>query len=147
MHNSLRGMNLKTSLHNFQSHQTPIGLAEAVVKPERVSVFSGGIKGGALGENPPSRRLCSPLAPPVRRKKWPKSVIFGKFLDFCPLRIAFCPLDAPHKKFLVPPLSVLYGSLHDDILKIRPTIIYIFMSLKTLMGYDVVGLKVSRMKT
>ena len=44
---------------------------------------------------------CPPVggsAPPVRRKKWPKSAIFGKFLDFCPLRIAFCPLDAPPKK-------------------------------------------------
>ena len=55
--------------------------------------------GGAWGKMPPSRRLCPPLPPPpVRRIKWPKSAIFGKCLDFCPLRIAFCPLDAPHKK-------------------------------------------------
>ena len=43
--------------------------------------------------------------PPVRRNKWPKSSIFGKFLVFCPLRITFCPLDAPTKKILVPPLT------------------------------------------
>ena len=23
---------------------------------------------------------------------------FGKFVDFCPLRNAFCPLDVPHEK-------------------------------------------------
>ena len=40
---------------------------------------------GVIG-NPRSRRLCPPP-----RKKWPKSAIFGKILDFCPLRNAFCP--------------------------------------------------------
>ena len=56
-------------------------------KQKTPQVTSGSIK-GAWG-------ICSP--PPVRRKKWPKSVIFGKFWDFCPLRIAFFPLNAPHK--------------------------------------------------
>ena len=42
--------------------------------------------------------------PPSQKKKWPKSAIFGNFLDFCPLRNVFCPLDAPTKNFLVPPL-------------------------------------------
>ena len=41
-----------------------------------------------------------PLAPPSEGKKWPKSAIFSKFVDFCPLRITFCP---PQKKILVPP--------------------------------------------
>ena len=59
---------------------------------------SGGIMGGHGGKCPPSEAL-PPTCPPLRRKKWPKSAIFGKFLDFCPLRIAFCPLNAPlHKK-------------------------------------------------
>ena len=64
-------------------------------------VYSGGIKGGGMGENappPPPSKALPPLAPPVRRKKWLKSAIFGNFLDFCPLRIAFCPLDAPPQK-------------------------------------------------
>ena len=52
---------------------------------------------GAWGHFPLSRRLCPPLAPPVR-KKWLKSATFGKFLDFYPLRIVFCPLDAPPQK-------------------------------------------------
>ena len=72
---------------------------------------SGGIKrGGIRGICPPSRQmLCLPRAPPPPRqkKKWPKSAIFGKFLDFCPLRITFSPLNALHKKnkILVPPLE------------------------------------------
>ena len=64
--------------------------------------FSGGIKGGGHGGicPPPPVGGSSPhLPPPVRRKKWPKSAIFGNFLDFCSLRVAFFPLDAPHKKF------------------------------------------------
>ena len=64
------------------------------------SPASGGIKGGMGAFAPQSKALL-----PVRRKKWPKSAIFGNFLDFYSLRITFCPLDAPHKKFLVPPLS------------------------------------------
>ena len=55
----------------------------------------GGIKGGCM----------HPHFLPVRRKKLSKLAIFGKFLDFCPLRNTFCPLDAPHKKFLVLPLA------------------------------------------
>ena len=48
----------------------------------------------------PPLEALPPLAhPPIRWKKWSKSAIFGKFLNFCPLRIAFCPLDAPHKNF------------------------------------------------
>ena len=45
-----------------------------------------------------------PHLPPSQKKKWPKSAIFGKLVDFCPLRNAFCPLDAPTKKIMVPPL-------------------------------------------
>ena len=66
---------------------------------------SGGIKGGGMGHfPPPSLRPCPPLSPQSEAKKWSKSAIFGKFLNFCPLRNAFFPLDAPHKTFLVPPL-------------------------------------------
>ena len=62
---------------------------------------------GAWGANAPQSEALPPTCPP-QKKKWPKSAIFGKFLDFCPLRIAFCPLDAPHKKKknLVPPLPL-----------------------------------------
>ena len=43
-------------------------------------------------------------APHLEEKKWSKSAIFCNF-GFCPLRNAFCPLDAPPpKKNLVPPL-------------------------------------------
>ena len=55
-------------------------------------MFSGGIKGGGMGQ---SEALAPFAPPPSQKKKWPKSVIFGKFMDFGPLRIAFCPLDAP----------------------------------------------------
>ena len=64
-------------------------------------VISGGIKGEGDGAFalPQSEALPPHLSPPPRqKKKWPKSVIFGKFLNFCPLRIAFFPLDAPTKK-------------------------------------------------
>ena len=49
------------------------------------------------------RRLCPTCLQSVGKngKNHPFS---AKFLEFCPLRIAFCPLDAPHKKILVPPL-------------------------------------------
>ena len=53
---------------------------------------------GAWGHLPPPVGGSAPHSPPVRRKKWSKSAIFGKFFDLCPLRIAFCPLDTPHKK-------------------------------------------------
>ena len=51
-----------------------------------------------MGANAPQSEALPPHLPPVRRKKLPKSAIFGKFLDFCPLRITFCPLDAPPQK-------------------------------------------------
>ena len=62
-------------------------------------MYSGGIKGGHGG-------ICSPVGGssptcplPHQKKKMAKSAIFSKFLDFCPLRNVFCPLDAsPHKK-------------------------------------------------
>ena len=46
----------------------------------------------------------APHLPPVRKKKWSKSAIFCKFLDFCPLRNALCSLNASHKKFFGAPL-------------------------------------------
>ena len=61
---------------------------------------SDGIKGG-MGEfsppPPPPWEALPPLAP-CQKKKWSKSAIFDKFLDFCPLRNAFCPFDAPPQK-------------------------------------------------
>ena len=47
-------------------------------------------------EKNPVRGSSPPNCPP-QKAKWPKSSIFGIFLNFCPLRMAFCPLDAPHK--------------------------------------------------
>ena len=65
----------------------------------RVQCTVAASRGGAWGGKcPPVGGSAPPFDPPVRRKTWPKSAIFGKFLDFGPLRIAFCPLDAPHKK-------------------------------------------------
>ena len=52
----------------------------------------------SCGAFSPHSEVLPPLAPPVRRKKWPKSAIFGNFFDFCPLRNVFCPLDAPPQK-------------------------------------------------
>ena len=63
---------------------------------------------GAWANLPPPTVASEALPPlaPSQKKKWPKAAIVGKFLDFCPLRNAFCPLDAPQKrrKNLVPPL-------------------------------------------
>ena len=58
---------------------------------------SRGIKGG-MGEFTPQSEACHHLRPPVRKIKRPKSAIFGNFLDFYPLRITFCPLNASHRK-------------------------------------------------
>ena len=77
--------------------------------PENIG--SGSIKGG-MGNLLPSLPEALPHSPPpaVRRKKWPKLAIFGKCLGFCPLRIAFCPLDCPPTtKILVPPLNIGYS--------------------------------------
>ena len=53
---------------------------------------------------------------PQSKEKRPKSAIFADFFKFLPLRIAFCPLDARHKKKkkkknLVPPLATPSGGL------------------------------------
>ena len=52
---------------------------------------------------PPSRRLC-PHLPPSEEKNGQNQPFSAIFCLFFPLRIAFCPLNAPHKKILVPPL-------------------------------------------
>ena len=59
-------------------------------------------QGGAWGHLHPQLEALPTY--PSQKKKWPKSAIFWKVLNFCPLRIAFCPLDAP--KNLVPPLLI-----------------------------------------
>ena len=52
-------------------------------------------KGGAFA---PQSEALSPTSPPIRRKKIAKISHFRQIFGFCPLRIAFCPLDALHKK-------------------------------------------------
>ena len=65
---------------------------------------SGSIKGGgAWGHLPPPPLEGLPPCPPSQKKKWPKSAIFGKFLDFCPSELHFAP-SMPPTNFLVPPL-------------------------------------------
>ena len=82
-----------------------IPLVHQVYDRFKHSIHSGSTKGG-IGGIFPQLEALPPLDPTVRRKKWQKSAIFGKFLDFCPLREAFCPLDAPTKTFLVSPLTI-----------------------------------------
>ena len=50
--------------------------------------------GGLGGQMPQSEALPPPLAPQSEEKNG-KNQPFSANLDFCPLRIAFCPLDAP----------------------------------------------------
>ena len=78
-----------------------------------IATPSGGIKGGAWGHGPLSRRPCPHLLPPPPQKKWPKSNIFGKFMDFCPPQNRILsPRCHPHgKKNLVPPLTTPSGGL------------------------------------
>ena len=59
-------------------------------------------RGGGHGASPQALPP-PPHLPQVRRKK---SAIFGKFLDFCPLRIAFFPHDAPTIPLAVPEWSM-----------------------------------------
>ena len=47
----------------------------------------------------PQSEALPPTCPPSQKKKWPKSAILDKCLDFCPLVNAFCPLDAPQLFF------------------------------------------------
>ena len=76
-----------------------------------IKIISGGTKGGggtgAFAPHPPTVGGSSPTLAPLKRKNWPKSAIFAKFLGLCPLRIAFCPLDAPSTIFLVPSLKII----------------------------------------
>lgn len=53
---------------------------------------------GAWGGIFPLLEALPPLAL-LRREKWQKSAIFVILKNFCPLRYAFCPLDAPPQKF------------------------------------------------
>ena len=84
-----------------------------------VTVPRGGAWGGICPYPPPTRRGSSPS----QKKKWQKSATFHKFFDFCPLRNAFCPLNAllkktnkqKQKKILVPPLLQIH-SKHVTIL-------------------------------
>ena len=63
-------------------------------------------QGGHGGQMPPVGG-SAPTFPPVRRKKWPKSAIFGKFWIFAPQNRILPPRCPPHKKkILVPPLPL-----------------------------------------
>ena len=73
-------------------------------KPCFLYTTSGGIKGGGHGGKCPQSEALPPNLPPRQEKKMAKISHFRQIFGFCSLRIAFCPLDAPHKKFLVPPL-------------------------------------------
>ena len=65
----------------------------------KIQRTSGGIKGrGAWGAFPPHQRLCPPLAPQSEEKNGQNKLFSANFFDFCPLRIAFCPLDVPSQK-------------------------------------------------
>ena len=72
---------------------------------QKIPLYTVVASRGAWGKCPPpvGGSAPPPHLPPSQKKKMAK---ISKFLDFCPLRIALCPLDAPHKKFLVPPLFV-----------------------------------------
>ena len=39
--------------------------------------------------------------------------MFGKFWDFCPLGIAFCPLDAPQKSGAATGSSLQFTTTHE----------------------------------
>ena len=65
------------------------------------TVTSGGIKGAFA----PPVRGSAPTCPPSEEKNGQNKLFSANFWIFAPLRIAFCPLDAP-PKFLVPPLTV-----------------------------------------
>ena len=70
------------------------------------TMISGGIKRAWGGICPPSEAL-PPTCPPVRRNKWQKSAIFGKFLDFFHLGNEFFPLNAH-------PLQKKFGTTTDS---------------------------------
>ena len=50
-----------------------------------------------MGAFPPPVGGSAPTCPPVRRKNGQNQPFSAKFLNFCPLRIAFCPLVSPTK--------------------------------------------------
>ena len=58
-------------------------------------------RGGGMGGKCPLVGGSAPTCPPpVRRKKWLKSAIFGKFLDFLPPQNRILPPQCPpHKNF------------------------------------------------
>ena len=87
------------------------------------------------GHFPPVRGFVPPLSP-IRRKKWPKSVIFSKFVYFCPLRIAFSPPRfLPQKKFLVPPLVLVCPNqeLTAHVLDTSPTSVIIMHKMSCML--------------
>ena len=99
-------------LNNFLDRREEGGISQSLLQQGCGNPSTG--SSGSMKVPPPRRRISPTPPPPVRRNKWPKSSIFGKFSDFCPLRIAFCPLDAPTKKILVPPLTGM-TSMHSSV--------------------------------
>ena len=56
-------------------------------------------RGGGMGH---PDQGSAPTCPPVRRKNGQNQPFLAIFFNFCPLRNAFCSLDAPHKNFWCP---------------------------------------------
>ena len=53
------------------------------------------LNSGSKGEGGAWEHFPPPLKAPSQKKKWPKSAIFGKFLDFSPLESHFAPSMPP----------------------------------------------------
>ena len=84
-----------SNLYNSLLGSKTICIYPLMKRPLDLKIICSGCIKGPWGHLPPIGGSAPPTCPPIERKKWSKSVIFGKFFDFCPLRNAFCPLDAP----------------------------------------------------
>ena len=85
-------------------------------------LFSGGIKGGMGKFSPQLEALPSPTCPPpVRRKQMAKISHFRQIFRFLPPQnCIFSPSMPPTKKFLVPPLCLLYRGSSVSVLWMTP---------------------------
>ena len=101
-------------------------------------ISSGGIKGDMGGAYAsPVGGSAPSLAPQSEEKNGQNQPFLGKFLDFCPLRIAFCPLDAPHKKFLGLPLPISIDLMKNiDIWKLKELLQLVNWRFQTQGGHS-----------